>query len=170
RARTCGLLSAPAVAGQAPAAPAARAGGRARLAGTREDLDEPGVDGDPFSCGRGLEPRLEALGQAEGDPGRERLVDGLDGGGFLVADEHELRIAAGEPDLDAPVVELARELERRLAERLEEAPAECGLECDREELGRAGGRLVADRRDPGEVLSERLDGAVDLHDGSMTSE
>src|SRR6266487_3909887 len=140
--KTCGLLSAPAVAGQAPAAAAARAGGRARFAGTREDLDEPGVDGDPFSCGRGLEPRLEALGQAEGDPGRERLVDGLDGGGFLVADEHELRIAAGEPDLDPPVVELARELERR----------------------------VAERRDAGEVLSERLDVAVDLHDGSMTSQ
>ena len=29
--------------------------------------------------------------------------------------------------------------------------------------------LVADRRDAGEVFAERLDVAVDLHDGSMTS-
>jgi hypothetical protein len=32
-----------------------------------------------------------------------------------------------------------------------------------------GGRLVADRRDMGEIPAERLDVAVDLHDGSMTS-
>ena len=69
-----------------------------------------------------------------------------------------------------PLVELAGELERRLAERLVEAPAEGGLERDREELGRAGGRLVADRRDAGEVFAERLDIAVDLHDRSMTSQ
>ena len=115
--------------------------------GDAEHVDEPRVDGDPFAGGGGLEPRLEALGQAEGDPGRERLVGGLERRRLLVADEDELRVAAGEPDLDAPLFELAvRELERRLAERLEEAPAEGRLECDREELGRAGGRLVADRR------------------------
>ncbi len=112
---------------------------------------------------------LEALRQAEGDPCRVGLVGGLGGRLRLVADEHELRVAACEPDLDPSVVELARELERGLAERLEEAPAEGGLERAREELGRAGGRLVADRRDPGEVFAERLDIAVDLHDGSMTS-
>ena len=95
---------------------------------------------------------------------------GSAGGGLLVADEHELRVAAGEPDLDAAAVELAVELERRLAERLEEAPADGGLECDREELGRAGGRLVADRRYAGEVFAECLDIAVDLHDGTMTSQ
>ncbi len=39
----------------------------------------------------------------------------------------------------------------------------------REDLGRAGGRLVADRRYPGKVFAECLDIAVDLHDGSMTS-
>ena len=92
------------------------------------------------------------------------------GAALLVADVDELRVAAGEPDLDPAAVELAVELERRLAERLEEAPAEGGLECDREELGRAGRRLVADRRYAGEVFAERLDIAVDLHDGSMTSQ
>ena len=54
--------------------------------------------------------------------------------------------------------------------RFEEASAEGGLECAREELGRTGGRLVADRRYAGEVFTERLDIAVDLHDGSMTSQ
>ena len=83
---------------------------------------------------------------------------------------HGLGVAAGEPILDAPVLELAGELERGLAERLEEAPAEGRLERDREQLRRAGGRLVADRRHTGEVLAERLDVTVDLHDGTMTSQ
>ena len=117
-----------------------------------------------------FEPCLQALGQAERDPGRERLVGGLGGRRLLVGDVDELRVATGEPDLDAPVVELAVELERGLAERLEEAPADGRLECDREELGRAGGRLVADRCHAGEILPERLDIAVDLHDRSMTSQ
>ena len=109
--------------------------------------------------------------------GRRRVIRavnassaGSSGRRLLVADEDELRIAAGEPDLDPPFFELARELERRLAERLEEAPAEGGLERAREELGGAGGRLVADRRYAGEVFAERLDIAVDLHDRSMTSQ
>ena len=88
---------------------------------------------------------------------------------LLVADEHELRIAAGDPDLDAPAVELARELERRLAERLLEAPAEGRLECDREELRRPCGRLVTESRDAREVLTDCLDVPVDLHGCSMTS-
>ena len=71
--------------------------------------------------------------------------------------------------LDPAVLELVRELERRLAERLEEAAGERRLERHREELGGAGGRLVADRRDPPEILAECLDVAVDLHDGIMTS-
>ena len=124
----------------------------------------------PACVACGFEPCLQALRQAEGDPGRERLVGGLGGRSLLVGDVDELRVAAGEPDLDAPVVELAVELERGLAERLEEAPADGRLERDREELGRAGRRLVADRRHAGEVLTERLDIAVDLHDRSMTSQ
>ncbi len=135
-----------------------------------ERLHEQRVDGEPVGRRRLLEPRLEGLGQAEGDPGPIRLVGGLGGRRLLlVADEHELRVAAGDPDLDAPALELARELERRLAERLLEAPAEGRLEGHREQLRRAGGRLVADRRDAGEVFAERLDVAVDLHDGTMTS-
>jgi hypothetical protein len=105
--------------------------------------------------------------------GRRReicLVGRLEGRLRLVADEHELRVAACEPDLDPTFFELAGKLERGLAERLEEAPAEGGLEGAREELGGAGGRLVADRRYPGEVFTERLDIAVDLHDRSMTSQ
>ena len=85
-------------------------------------------------------------------------------------DEDELRVAACEPDLDPSFVELAVQLERGLAQRLEQAPADGRLERDREQLGRAGGRLVADRRDAGEVFAERLDVAVNLHDGSMTSQ
>src|SRR5581483_8342555 len=132
-------FSAAAVAGQAPAA-CAGALGRTRLELALKRLDEPRVGGDP--CG---------------------------GGGRLVADEDELRVAAGEPHLDPSVVELAVQLERRLAERLEQAPADRGLEGDREKLGGAGGRLVADRRDAREVFAERLDVSVDLHDRSMTS-
>ena len=135
----------------------------------QQRLDEPGVHGDPFACGGGFEAHLEALRQAEGDACRVRLVGGLDRRLSLVADEHELRIAACESDLDPPFFELAGELECRLAEGLEESPAEGGLERAREQLRRAGGRLVADRRYAGEVFTERLDIAVDLHDGSMTS-
>ena len=89
-----------------------------------EHVHEPRVDGDSFAGGGGFEPALEALGQPERDPGRERLVGGLCGGGAVVPHEHELRVAAGDPDLDVPAVELARELERGLGERLLEAPAD----------------------------------------------
>src|SRR5438128_12679845 len=95
---TLRLLSAPAVAGEAAAA---ATGGRARLGRTREDLHEPCVDGDPVSGRGGIEPRLEALRQTERDPRRERLVGWL-GGCCPVADEDELRVAAGGPNLHVP--------------------------------------------------------------------
>ena len=85
-------------------------------------------------------------------------------------DVDELRVAAGDADLDAPALELGRELERRLGERLLEAAGERRLERDREKLRRAGGRLVADCRHAGEVVPDRLDVSVDLHDGSVTSQ
>src|SRR5437763_859188 len=97
------LLSAPAVAGETAAA---AAGGRARLERAGEDLHEPRVDGEPFPGSGGVQPCLEAVGEAERDPRRERLVGGLGGRRPLVADEHELRVAAGEPNLDVSVVEL----------------------------------------------------------------
>src|SRR5919201_4160348 len=164
--RTSRLLSAPAVAGQSAAA---AAGERARLDGPGEELYEPGVDGDPVQTRRRLEPRLQALRQAERDPRGKRLVEWLGGARRLVADEHELGVAACETDFDASVVELVRELERRLAERLEQPPAEGRLERDREHLRRAGGGLVADRCDARDVVAECLDIAVELHGGSMTS-
>src|SRR5581483_7856697 len=109
---TCGLLSAPAVAGQAAARAAAHASrGWARLELALEHLDEPRVHGDAVLDGGGVEPGLEAFRQAEGDPRREGLVGGLDGRLRLVADEHELRVAAGEPDLDPSVLELRVQLE-----------------------------------------------------------
>src|SRR5256886_11908222 len=135
----------------------------------QERLDEPRVHRDPFAGGSGFEAHLEALRQAEGDPCRVRLVGRLERRLRLVADEYEFRIAACEPDLDPPFVELAGKFERRLAKGLEEASAEGGFERAREELGGASGRLVADRSYPGEVFTERLDIAVDLHDRSMTS-
>ena len=113
---------------------------------------------------------MRLSGQPERDPGRERLVGGGLGGGAVVPHEHELRVAAGDPDFDAPVVELARELERRLAERLLEAPAEGRLERDGEQLGRAGRRLVADGCDADEIVAECLDVPIDLHDRTMTSQ
>ena len=81
------------------------------------------------------------------------------------------RVAAVGDESTARAAELlALALEASFGRRLQEAPAGGGLERDREEAGGAGGRLVADRRDAGEVLTERLDVAVDLHDGSMTSD
>src|SRR5579884_31869 len=164
------LLSAPAVAGQTTARASARAAGWARLDLALERLDEPGVDREAGLGGGCVEPLLQAPGKAERDPRREGLVRRLGDGLGLVADEHELRVAACDPNLDPPVVELGVELERALSERLEEAPAERGLERDREELGRAGGRLVADRRDPRQVFLHCVHVAVDLHDGSVTSQ
>src|SRR3954451_10681341 len=66
RGARCGLLVedhllpplAPAVAGQTAAAPTAAAGGRARLAGAGEHLDEPRVDRHSLACGGGLQPGL----------------------------------------------------------------------------------------------------------------
>src|SRR6476646_9777855 len=96
---------APAVAGEAAATATAVA---ARLGCVREHVHEPRVDGDSFAGRGGFKPPLQAFREPERDPGRERLVGGGLGGGAVVPHEHELRVAAGDPDFDAAVVELAR--------------------------------------------------------------
>jgi len=81
------------------------------------------LTGNPFAVRRGFEPGLRLSGsrsviravKAFGRAGSAAVC------AFVVADEDELRVAAGDPDLDAPAVELAGELERRLAEGLLEA-------------------------------------------------
>src|SRR3954469_3067725 len=108
RGARCGLLVeehllpplAPAVAGQTAAAPTAPAGGRARLAGAGDHLDEPRVDRHSLACGGGLQAGLEALRQAQRDPGGERFVGRLGRCRFLVPDVDELRVAARKADLD----------------------------------------------------------------------
>src|ERR1700751_187629 len=119
------LLSAPAVAGE-PAAAVSAAGRGTRLERPDEHLDEPGVHGDAVEGGGCVEPVLPALGQARGDAGGEGLVGGLRRGRLLVGDVDALGIAAGEPDLDAAVLELGVELECGLAERPEGGPARPG--------------------------------------------
>ena len=115
----------------------------------------------------GLDPLLQALGEPEGDPGRERLVDPLRRTAVL-ADEHELRITAGDADLDVGGVELRVELEGRLGEDVLDPPGEGRLDGDGEELCGAGRRLVSECGDAAEVLPERLDMTIDLHGCSMT--
>ena len=63
-----GLLSGPAVAGEAMATATGRG---ARLERADERLHEPGVDGHAAGGGGRLEARLQALGQAQRDPGAE---------------------------------------------------------------------------------------------------
>ena len=88
----------------------------------------------------------------------------------VLADEDELEVVAGDAQLDVRGLELVVELERRLGEGVLDSPAEGRLERNREELGRTCRVLVAESRDAGEVLAERLDETVDLHGGTMTSQ
>ena len=86
-------------------------------------MHEPGVDGDTVGRSGLLEAGLQALRQAQGDPGAEDLVGRFGRRGVRVVDVDELQVAAGDTDLDASLLELRRELERRLCERLLEATA-----------------------------------------------
>src|SRR5581483_11718038 len=160
------LLSAAPVAAEAVAA-----AGRGTVVGldrALERLDEPRVDGRAVTDGGGLDPLLEALGQPQRDPGREGLVDRLRDAAVL-ADEHQLGVAAGDADLDVRPFELAVELERGFGEDVLEPPRERRLDRNREEVRRTRRRLVAERRDSQQILPERLDVTVDLHAATMTS-
>ena len=64
----------------------------------------------------------------------------------VLADEHELEVAACDAQLDVRGVELVVELERRLGEGVLDSPAEGRLDRDREEVGRARRVLVAECR------------------------
>ena len=140
----------------------------ARLEAAHEGVDDPGVDGDALACGNGLDVRLEALGKPERDARAGGLVGGARGG--LVLDDHELRLAAGQPHFDPDVAQLLAELERRLGQRLEQAPSKGGLERDAEQLCCPRRVLVAEGGDGREVFLERLNIAFDLHGSSMTSQ
>src|SRR5262249_26124928 len=139
------LLSAAAEAGKTVAAAAA---GRTRREQPVERLHEPGVERDSVRGGRRLEPGLQGLRQPERDARAENLVGCLGRLPLGLVDVDELRIAARDPPLDPAALELRVELERRLGERLLEAPAERGLERDRQQVGRARGRVVTDRGHP----------------------
>src|SRR5579862_6633851 len=140
----------------------------ARLDRALERLDEPRVDGRAFACGGGLDPLLQALGEPEGDAGRERLVGRL-GRPVVFADEDELEVVAGDAQLDVRGLELVVELERRFGEGVLHSPAEGRLDRNREEVGRTCRVLVTESRNTDEVLAERLGETVDLHGGTMTS-
>src|SRR5215208_3205544 len=94
------LLSTVRVAGQAPAD---ANGTGARLEPAMKRAHDPRVDGGAFEIRGDLDLRLEPLGQAQGDAGREGVVAarGLHGLRLLFLDVDELGIAAGKADLDA---------------------------------------------------------------------
>src|SRR5579884_3638003 len=114
--------SALAVAGETPAAAVP-----AVVGALGKDLDEQRVDGHSVACGESLEPRLQALRQAEGDPRVVALVR-RSGRRPLVVDDDELGLATGEAHLHVRPVELVAELERRLVQGLEQPAAERRVE------------------------------------------
>ena len=95
-----------------------------------------------------------------------RSSPGAGAGSGLVAslvDEHELRVAAGEPDLDVPRGELGVERERGLGEHVEEPQLERRLDRRREPLAGCDRGLVAERGGCREVGLDGLHVTVDVH-------
>ena len=81
----------------------------------------------------------------------------------LVADEHEVGVAAGEPHLDVPGRELGVERQRRLGEHVEEPQLERRRHRRRETLAGRCGRLVAERCSRREVGLDGLHVSFDVH-------
>src|SRR5919109_4442967 len=153
--------------GEAPEPLAGSLGGPADP--SRKGADEPAVDGDALAPCRQLDRRLQRLGQAERDPGRQAVVGRRLGRSFLLADVDERRVLACEAHLDMPGRQLRVELERRLAECVEEAEPGRAANRLQHALGCLSRLLVADGRDRGQVGLERLDEPCHLHDVIMTS-
>jgi len=87
-----------------------------------------------------------------------------------IHDDHELGLAAGETDLDPTGFELAADLESGLAEEVEEPQMERGAERLAQAASGLGGRLVSEARGCREVVLNRLNVTLELHDDiNMTS-
>src|SRR5829696_5024913 len=113
------LLSTVRVAGQTPADANGTGTG---LEPAMKRAHDPRVDGGAFEIRGYLDLRLEPFGQAQGDAGGEGIVGarGLHGLRRLLLDVHELRIAAGEANLDAAGNRLGQR-ERRLVDDVEQS-------------------------------------------------
>ena len=144
---------------------------RALIEHACDPAHEPGIGRDAFTGGGGLDAQLQRLGKAERDPARELLpARHLDGVRSLIDDDHELGLTAGETDLDPTGFELAADLEGGLAEEVEEPEMERGAESLAQAASGLGGRLVSEAGSRREVVLNRLDVALELHDDiTMTS-
>src|SRR5262245_44129777 len=158
------LLLVAAVAGQ----PVARAANR-RGSAPGQSPDDPRVQRDARRVGGGLELALEVLRQPEREAGGEPLL-ARDGGGLdrLAPDVDELRVGAGEANLDVAFGQLRADLQRRLAQGLEQAHPGRAAERLDQALRRGGRLLVADGGDGGEVPLERCGESCRLHGVIMT--
>src|SRR5262249_2573330 len=95
--------------------------GRALLERARKRAHEPRVRRDTLAGSRGLDDRLQGLGEPERDPPGVLLPDAeLRPARHLVADDDELRVASGETYLHPRGLDLTTELEGGLAEQVEE--------------------------------------------------
>ena len=91
------------------------------------------------------------------------------GSGSSSSDVDELRVAAGEANLD-PAGHRAREGERRLADDVQQTQVQRGAErLGQPAAGLHGGLVGGERCCRGEVLLDRVDVVCHLHGGTMTS-
>ena len=142
-----------------------------RLEPALERAHDPRVDGGAVGGGGDLDLRLQKLGQAQGDSGREGVVRAqrLSGLGLLLLDVDELGLAADEANLDASG-NLGGERERELSEQVEQAQVERGLDRLGEPVtGLARGVVARDGGRVGEILLKRLNVRCHLHGRTMTS-
>src|SRR5690348_14707883 len=100
------------------------AGGWTWLDRASECLDEPGVERQAARRRGRFEPGLQAVGQAQRDPGGRRLVGRLGLHGRRLLDVDEFGVTAGDADLDPALFELSGELECRFGKRLLQASAQ----------------------------------------------
>ncbi len=151
-------------------APACANRAGARLEPALKRAHDPGVDRGAFEIGGDLELRLQPFGQAQRDAGGEGVVArGLRGLRLLLFDVDELRIPAGEANLDPPR-HRARQGERGLADDVQQSQVQRGAErLGEPATGLHGGLVVGERCCRSEVLLDGVDVVCQLHEGTMTS-
>jgi hypothetical protein len=143
----------------------AAAPGRALVEHAPDPAHEPSIGRDAFTVRSSLDAHLERLWKAERDPARELLpARHSDGVRSLIHDDHELRLATGETHLDPTGFELAADLESGLAEEVEKPEMERGTESLAQASSGLGGRLVSEAGGVRQILLDRLDVAIELHD------
>lgn len=125
--------------------------------GALESPHEPRVEGDAFRLRRGLERRLQRLGQAERDAGREPVLSRGRRLGLLFLDVDELRVLPREPDVDVAVRKLRGKVERDLCERVDQPQRGGLLDGALEAVGRLDELLAADLRQLAQVGLEGFD-------------